>query len=71
MELILNRPVQSNGFTAGMYQRFTDLIKKAEKDDKIDCLLIKANGKNFSSGNDLNNYSGIDFNNKEELNERI
>jgi len=32
---------------------------------------VKANGKNFSSGNDLNNYSAIDFNNKEELAIRI
>ncbi|CAD8122314.1 unnamed protein product [Paramecium sonneborni] len=53
----INRPNQANSFTLGMYLQFIEILKKAAEDDNVDVVLVKGNGKMFSSGNDMKNFS--------------
>lgn len=59
MHIILNRPKRSNGFTGGMYILVSDFLNEASKNDEIKVVILRGNGKNFSSGNDLSNFSGL------------
>ncbi|CAD8197999.1 unnamed protein product [Paramecium pentaurelia] len=53
----INRPNQANSFTLGMYLQLIEILKKAAEDDTVDIVLVKGNGKMFSSGNDMKNFS--------------
>lgn len=40
-----------------MYFTLTNLINEASTDDSIQLIILKGNGKSFSSGNDLSNFT--------------
>lgn len=44
-----------------MYVRLHLLFERAGKDSNVDVVILSAKGKNFSAGNDLNNFSIVDF----------
>lgn len=52
--LTLNRPAKANAMTDEMLDGVLAGIREAELDDDVKCVVIKANGKDFSSGWDLN-----------------
>ena len=52
--LTLNRPAKANAMTDEMLDGVVAGIREAELDDDIKVVVIKANGKDFSSGWDLN-----------------
>ena len=52
--LTLNRPAKANAMTDEMLDGVVQGIREAELDDDIKVVVIKANGKDFSSGWDLN-----------------
>jgi methylglutaconyl-CoA hydratase len=52
--VILNRPEQHNAFDDGMIAELIELLGKLEQDDRIRVLVLRAAGKSFSAGADLN-----------------
>ncbi|CAD8080590.1 unnamed protein product [Paramecium sonneborni] len=56
LEITFNRPEFHNAFTVGMYVMFQEYVLQADKDPNIYQILVKSNGKSFSSGNDLRNF---------------
>lgn len=61
MNITLNRPERSNSFTLDMYRNIGKAIRQANRNDKIKVIVMKGRGKNFSSGNDLMNFSNPDY----------
>jgi 2-(1,2-epoxy-1,2-dihydrophenyl)acetyl-CoA isomerase len=51
--ITLNRPDKLNAFTDEMLYLLQDILKKAERDDTVRCLLITGAGHGFCSGQDL------------------
>ena len=69
--IILNRPEKYNSFTEPMALEMQEALKKAESDE-IRCVLLKANGKAFSGGQDLPEVVNRTENEKEyELSETV
>jgi len=52
--VILNRPGQHNAFDDGMIVELIELLDKLEQDDGVRVLVLRATGKSFSAGADLN-----------------
>ena len=52
--VILNRPGQHNAFDDGMIVELIELLDKLEQDDRVRVLVLRAAGKSFSAGADLN-----------------
>jgi len=52
--VILNRPGQHNAFDDGMIVELIELLGKLEQDDDVRVLVLRAAGKSFSAGADLN-----------------
>ncbi|RLA15983.1 MAG: enoyl-CoA hydratase/isomerase family protein [Gammaproteobacteria bacterium] len=52
--VILNRPEQHNAFDDGMIAELIELLCKLEQDDRTRVLVLRAAGKSFSAGADLN-----------------
>lgn len=52
--VILNRPGQHNAFDDGMIVELIELLDKLEQDDRVRILVLRATGKSFSAGADLN-----------------
>ncbi|MCZ6578948.1 MAG: enoyl-CoA hydratase/isomerase family protein [Gammaproteobacteria bacterium] len=50
----LNRPEQHNAFDDGMIAELIELLGQLEQDDRIRVLVLRAAGKSFSAGADLN-----------------
>jgi enoyl-CoA hydratase/carnithine racemase len=44
-----------------MYLKIAEAIRNANKDPSVKFILITGNGKSFSSGNDLSNFTNPDF----------
>lgn len=57
MTIKFNRPKRYNAFTLDMYVTLTELIHEAEKNDEIKFIVLMGEGGNFSSGNDLTNFT--------------
>lgn len=57
MNIRLNRPKRYNSFTIDMYITLAKLIESAEHEDTIKFIVIMGEGGNFSSGNDLTNFT--------------
>ncbi len=70
MHIILNRPKRSNGLTGGMYVLIGDYLYEASKNKEIKVVIIRGNGKNFCSGNDLSNFAGLTDSSIEYIQER-
>jgi enoyl-CoA hydratase/carnithine racemase len=56
LELILDRPERKNAFTSAMYAKLTDELTQAAQRDDISTVLLRGEGGNFSSGNDLKDF---------------
>jgi len=56
LTLTLNRPEKQNAITRAMYQELADQIKQASGDFGIRAVIIRGEGKNFTAGNDLNDF---------------
>lgn len=54
----LNRPKKFNALNNQMYDQITKALKEANSNPDIIACCITGNGAYFSSGNDLNNYTG-------------
>ena len=52
----LNRPDRLNAFTGDQYDRMTDVLGRARKEDDVSVVLITGAGRAFSSGDDLSLY---------------
>ena len=53
-EITLNRADKRNAFNAEMIEELTSAFHEAEKNENVKVVLIKAEGKSFSAGADLN-----------------
>jgi enoyl-CoA hydratase/carnithine racemase len=52
-EIVFNRPEKYNAVTTEMYERITQILNQASKDEQLVLLTITGNGKFYSSGTDL------------------
>ncbi len=56
LEIIINRPERKNAFTAAMYEAFAAELQKASSDPQSKVVLVRSEGADFSSGNDLMDF---------------
>ncbi len=56
LELTLNRPAKKNALTEAMYLALLEGLNRAESDDSIAAVLLKAEGGVFSAGNDIADF---------------
>ena len=56
--ITLNRPEKHNALSVPMRYRITDLIRVANVDPDVRVIVFRANGKSFSSGNEINEEWG-------------
>lgn len=56
LTLTLNRPAKMNALTRGMYSSLAEHLRDAVGDFGIRCVLIRAEGANFTAGNDINDF---------------
>ena len=54
--LTLNRPDKNNTFNTTLAEELNDKLKELEDNDQVRVVVIKANGRNFSTGIDLNEF---------------
>ena len=59
LNVVLNRADKKNAITQAMYLELTKAILNARDDDKVRVVLITAEGKDFSSGNDIADFISI------------
>ena len=50
-----------NSFSLGMLMKFKEFVDKANEMEPIKYIVVRGNGKNFTSGNDLNNFTNGDL----------
>ncbi|XP_067932105.1 enoyl-CoA delta isomerase 2-like [Watersipora subatra] len=56
----LNRPAKKNAITVEMYNEWAAALIEADKDPKVVVTAVTGSGDYYCSGNDLNNFMGID-----------
>lgn len=56
LTLTLNRPAKMNALTRGMYSSLAEHLRRAVGDFGIRCVLLRAEGANFTAGNDINDF---------------
>ena len=64
--LTLNRPEKKNALNASMVADLTNALSKAENDDQVKVIIIKARGDVFCSGADLESLQQLQNNSPEE-----
>ena len=57
--VVLNRPKKKNAFSREMYDELGVALRDLSNNKKVKVILLTAAGDNFSSGNDLSNFSQI------------
>jgi peroxisomal 3,2-trans-enoyl-CoA isomerase len=57
MTVKFNRPKRYNAFTVDMYLTVTQAVNSAQTRDDIKFIVLMGEGGNFSSGNDLSNFT--------------
>ncbi len=57
MTIKYNRPKRYNAFTIDMYLTLTEAINSAQTREDIKFIVLMGEGGNFSSGNDLSNFT--------------
>lgn len=58
LSLCLNRADKMNALTFEMYRDMAEAIEQAKDNPQVRCILIKGEGKSFTAGNDLQDFSG-------------
>jgi enoyl-CoA hydratase/carnithine racemase len=61
LTLTLNRPAKMNAITTGMYVRLRRHLREAAEDFGTRCVVIQAEGVNFTAGNDINDFMADDI----------
>jgi enoyl-CoA hydratase/carnithine racemase len=56
LKVQFNRPTKKNAMTMAMYTGLADLLNDADKDDKVNVVLVYGAGDSFSAGNDLEDF---------------
>lgn len=56
LTLTLNRPAKMNALTRGMYSNLAEHLRHAAGDFGVHCVLIRAEGANFTAGNDIKDF---------------
>lgn len=56
LELVLDRPDRKNAFTGAMYSKLTEELNQAAQRADVAAVLLRGEGGNFSSGNDLKDF---------------
>lgn len=59
LTLSLNRPSKKNALTSALYDALTDALQRAESDNSIRCVLIRAEGDAFTAGNDMADFADV------------
>lgn len=54
--LTLNRPKKNNTFNTALAKELNEKLRQLESNDQVRVVIIKANGRNFSTGIDLNEF---------------
>jgi len=57
--IVLNKPGTMNAFDRGLRDDLRDAVQRAAADDAIQCVVISAAGRGFSSGTDLNEATSM------------
>ena len=57
--ITLNRPEKRNALNAELVQELSDALSKAEADDSVKAVILKANGNTFCSGADLDQLKAM------------
>ncbi|CAD5111462.1 DgyrCDS773 [Dimorphilus gyrociliatus] len=60
MTIAFNRPKKYNAITTKMYADLTEILNTAAKDDSVRLVAFTGVGSYYCSGNDLNNFMGVD-----------
>ncbi|XP_071484811.1 enoyl-CoA delta isomerase 2-like [Diadema antillarum] len=68
--ITLNRPKKKNAITVAMYTEWANALKAAGEDSNVVLAVITGAGDYYCSGNDLNNFMGIDPSNMREESEK-
>ncbi len=55
-EIIIARPETKNSLLVTMYEAFTEALLDAERDPEVQVILVRGEGGQFSSGNDLKDF---------------
>jgi len=56
LEIVIDRPKTKNALTIAMYADMTRAVQAAVENDDVLAILLRGEGGNFSSGNDLNDF---------------
>lgn len=59
--IILNRPKQRNALSLELMEQFQKALYEVAKERDIHAVIIKGNGQNFSSGHDMSELVGDDY----------
>lgn len=65
--ITLNRPDKLNSFTAALHADLLDVLRTADGDDSVRCIVITGAGKGFCAGQDLGD---LDLNNLQDVIEK-
>lgn len=57
--ITLNRPEKRNALNAELVKELSDVLTKAEADDSVKAIILKANGNTFCSGADLDQLKAM------------
>lgn len=57
MHIGINRPKKKNALNQAMYSELTKAVEMAVADDSVRALILKGEGENFTSGNDLADFA--------------
>ncbi|PFG39652.1 enoyl-CoA hydratase/carnithine racemase [Georgenia soli] len=59
LTLTLNRPEKKNALSAAMYASLGAAVARADDDDAVRCILLRAAGDSFCAGNDLADFVAV------------
>lgn len=58
--ITFNRPEMGNAFTRAMYRDCCDALRSFEDDDSVNVVVLRGEGRDFCTGNDLNEFVAAD-----------
>ncbi|WP_088329052.1 enoyl-CoA hydratase [Lacimicrobium sp. SS2-24] len=57
LEIVLNRAEKKNALTHAMYEEMADALEQAAESEDLRAVLIRAQGSDFTAGNDLSDFA--------------
>lgn len=58
-ELVIDRP-PVNAFSIGMLKQLTEMLQAAGQDDRIRCIILRADGRGFAAGGDVKEVEALE-----------